>query len=63
MAPQRKNDSVVNIDAWSEDEDRAVVGPSQDERVDEPGDLNRPRVPRRAAPEQREILRHDFPED
>ena len=63
MAPQRKNDSVVNIDAWSEDEERSVVPTGKTEaETDAPGELDR-RSEKRTLPPNRELLRNEFPED
>ena len=63
MAQPRKNDSVVNIDAWSEDEDRAVIAQSDKESVESPGELNRPRTGPDRDRCDREILRQEFPVD
>jgi hypothetical protein len=65
MAPARKNDSVVNIDAWAEDEDRALVGRGEAERdvmTNVLRDLEHPRPAQSAAPDRRELSRHEFPE-
>ena len=63
MAPQRKNDSVVNIDAWSEDEERSVVPTGKTEpETHAPGDVDR-RSEKRTPPPSRELLRNEFPED